>query len=67
MATDQEPGGEIGKARRPSYPWATYLPYPPSCLWATYLPKVLIGHLHIYLKATYGLRTYLPMGHLRTT
>jgi len=64
MATDQEPRGEISKAHRPNYPWATYLPYPPCCLWATYLPRVLIGHLPIYPKATYGLPTYLPMGHL---
>jgi hypothetical protein len=67
MATNQEQGGEIGKAHRPSFPWATYLPYPPCCLCATYLPRVLIGHLLIYPKASYSLPIYLPMGHLRTT
>jgi hypothetical protein len=67
MATDQEQKGEISMAYRPSFPWATYLPYPPCCLWATYLPRVLIGHLPIYPKTTYGLHTYLPMGHLGTT
>ncbi len=75
MATNQEQGGEIGQAHRASFPWATYIPYPPCCLWATYLlrvlighlPRVLIGHLPIYPKATYGLPAYLPMGHLGTT
>jgi hypothetical protein len=69
MATDQGSGGEIGKAHRPSFLWATYLPYPTH--FVTYgLPtnlRVLIGHLPIYPKATYGLPTSLPMGHLGTT
>jgi hypothetical protein len=56
MATDQDSGGEIGKAHQPSFLWATYLPYPPCYLWATYL-----------LKSTHRPPTYLPKSYLWST
>ncbi len=72
MATNQGSGGEI-QVRLTNLVFCglpTYLPTYPADIVTYGLPtylRVLIGHLPIYPKATYGLPTSVPMGHLGTT